>query len=88
MGEDIHQPILKKVGDALKLGTTIAAICGATLGLANEGYLNSRKHTSNDLDYMNMVCPNYKGETFYEKGLQYLMKIWLLHQELLLWNLR
>ncbi|AGA23367.1 glutamine amidotransferase [Bacillus subtilis] len=67
-GEDIHQPILKKVGDALKLGTTIAAICGATLGLANEGYLNSRKHTSNDLDYMNMVCPNYKGETLYEKG--------------------
>ncbi|MDO3652507.1 type 1 glutamine amidotransferase family protein [Bacillus subtilis] len=67
-GEVIHQPILKKVGDALKLGTTIAAICGATLGLANEGYLNSRKHTSNDLDYMNMVCPNYKGETFYEKG--------------------
>lgn len=66
-GEDIHQPILKKVGDALKLGTTIAAICGATLGLANEGYLNSRKHTSNDLEYMKMVCPNYKGETLYEK---------------------
>ncbi|MBG9489118.1 glutamine amidotransferase [Bacillus subtilis] len=68
-GEDIHQPILKKVGDALKLGTTIAAICGATLGLANEGYLNSRKHTSNDLEYMKMVCPNYKGETLYEKEL-------------------
>ncbi|MEC1876796.1 MULTISPECIES: type 1 glutamine amidotransferase family protein [Bacillus] len=66
-GEDIHQPILKKVGDALKLGTTIAAICGATLGLANEGYLNSRKHTSNDLEYMKKVCPNYKGETLYEK---------------------
>ncbi|MFC8959711.1 type 1 glutamine amidotransferase family protein [Bacillus subtilis] len=66
-GEDIHQQILKKVGDALKLGTTIAAICGATLGLANEGYLNSRKHTSNDLEYMKMVCPNYKGETLYEK---------------------
>lgn len=66
-GEDIHQPILKKVGDALKLGTTIAAICGATLGLGNEGYLNSRKHTSNDLEYMKMACPNYKGETLYEK---------------------
>ena len=67
-GEDIHQPILKKVDDALKLGTTIAAICGATLGLANEGYLDSRKHTSNDLEYMKMVCPNYKGETLYENG--------------------
>lgn len=67
-GEDIHQPILKKVGEALKIGTIVAAICGATLGLANHGYLDSRKHTSNDLEYMKMVCPTYKGETFYEMG--------------------
>lgn len=44
----------------------MAAICGATIGLANYGYLNSRKHTSNSLDYMKMVCPTYKGENFYE----------------------
>ncbi|MCY9451810.1 glutamine amidotransferase, partial [Bacillus haynesii] len=25
-----------------------------------------RKHTSNDLEYIKMVCPNYKGEKFYE----------------------
>lgn len=67
MGRRYSSADLEKVGDALKLGTTIAAICGATLGLANEGYLNSRKHTSNDLEYMKMVCPNYKGETLYEK---------------------
>ncbi|WP_019392386.1 type 1 glutamine amidotransferase family protein [Priestia filamentosa] len=65
-GEDIHQPILKKVGEALKLGSIVAAICGATIGLANGGYLDSRKHTSNDLEYIKMVCPNYKGEKFYE----------------------
>jgi len=65
-GEDIHQPILKKIGMALKLGTIVAAICGATEGLANVGYLDSRKHTSNDLEYIKMVCPNYKGEKFYE----------------------
>ncbi|MGY0433085.1 type 1 glutamine amidotransferase family protein [Bacillus rugosus] len=65
-GEEIHQPILKKVGEALELGTIVAAICGATEGLANYGYLDSRKHTSNDLEYMKMVCPIYKGETFYE----------------------
>ncbi|HDX9578693.1 TPA: glutamine amidotransferase, partial [Bacillus pseudomycoides] len=65
-GEDIHQPILKKVGESLKLGTIVAAICGATEGLANIGYLDSRKHTSNNLEYMKMVCPNYKGEQFYE----------------------
>ncbi|EMA6343038.1 type 1 glutamine amidotransferase family protein [Bacillus cytotoxicus] len=65
--EEIHQPILKKVGEALKLGTIVAAICGATEALANMGYLDSRKHTSNDLEYLKMVCPNYKGEPFYEK---------------------
>ncbi|MFP7487596.1 type 1 glutamine amidotransferase family protein [Priestia filamentosa] len=67
-GEDIHQPILEKVDEALKLGTIVAAICGATVGLANSGYLDSRKHTSNDLEYIKMVCSNYKGEKFYELG--------------------
>ena len=67
-GEAIHQPILKKIGEALKLGTIVVAICGATEGLANMGYLDSRKHTSNSLEYIKMVCPNYKGENFYEMG--------------------
>ncbi|RDW21946.1 type 1 glutamine amidotransferase family protein [Oceanobacillus chungangensis] len=66
--EDIHQPILERIGQSLKLGTIVAAICGATEGLANMGYLDSRKHTSNDLEYIKMVCPNYKGEKFYEIG--------------------
>ncbi|EJV72132.1 MULTISPECIES: type 1 glutamine amidotransferase family protein [Bacillus cereus group] len=65
-GESIHHPILKKSGEALKLGTIVAAICGATEGLANFGYLDSRKHTSNDLEYIKMVCPNYKGEQLYK----------------------
>ncbi|PEJ35578.1 type 1 glutamine amidotransferase family protein [Bacillus pseudomycoides] len=64
--EDIHQPILKKIDEALKIGTIVAAICGATEALANMGYLDFRKHTSNGLEYIKMVCPNYKGEKFYE----------------------
>ncbi|PES66219.1 glutamine amidotransferase [Bacillus cereus] len=68
-GESIHHPILKKIGEALKLGTIVAAICGATEGLANFGYLDSRKHTSNDLEYIKMVCPNYKGEQLYKMEL-------------------
>jgi len=64
--EDIHQPILRRIGEALRLGTIVAAICGATEALANMGYLDSRKHTSNDLEYIKMVCPNYKGEKFHE----------------------
>lgn len=66
--EEIHKPILKTVGEALKLGTIVAAICGATIGLANYGYLDSINHTSNSLEYMKMVCPTYKGENFYEVG--------------------
>ncbi|WP_337017488.1 type 1 glutamine amidotransferase family protein [Oceanobacillus massiliensis] len=66
--EAIHQPILERTGESLKLGTIVAAICGATEALANMGYLDSRKHTSNDLEYIKMVCPNYKGEKFYEIG--------------------
>ncbi|MGE7841675.1 type 1 glutamine amidotransferase family protein [Lysinibacillus sp. NPDC093712] len=64
--EEIHQPILERVGQALKFGTIVAAICGATEALANMGYLDSRKHTSSDLEYIKMVCPNYKGEKYYE----------------------
>ncbi|MGG3913352.1 type 1 glutamine amidotransferase family protein [Rossellomorea vietnamensis] len=66
--EDIHQPILERIGHALELGTIVVAICGAIEALANRGYLDTRKHTSNNLEYTKMVCPNYKGEAFYESG--------------------
>ena len=66
--EDIHQPIWERVGQALKIGTIVAAICGAIEALANMGYLDTRKHTSNNLEYTKMVCTNYKGETYYESG--------------------
>ncbi|WP_077309167.1 type 1 glutamine amidotransferase family protein [Terribacillus halophilus] len=64
--EEIHRPILERIGQALDIGTIVAAICGAIEGLANIGYLDTRKHTSNNLEYTKMVCPNYKGEKFYE----------------------
>ncbi|WP_337034416.1 type 1 glutamine amidotransferase family protein [Paenibacillus illinoisensis] len=66
--EEIHQPILERIGQALELGTIVAAICGAAEALANRGYLDTRKHTTNNLEYTKMVCPNYKGEKFYEMG--------------------
>ncbi|OXS57176.1 putative intracellular protease/amidase [Bacillus sp. V-88] len=66
--EDIHQPILERTGPALEIGTIVAAICGAVEALANRGYLDIRKHTSNNLEYTKMVCPHYKGEAFYESG--------------------
>jgi putative intracellular protease/amidase len=64
-GQTIHDPILSKAEQCLKEGVTVAAICGATFGLARKGLLDSRSHTSNDLGYLKMVCPNYAGEKYY-----------------------
>lgn len=60
----LHAPILAK--EALIQGTVVAAICGATLGLAKKGLLDSQNHTSNDLEYLKMVVPNYSGEKYYK----------------------
>ncbi len=43
----------------------IAAICGATIALAEFGLLNNIKHTSNDIQVLKMYCRNYKGEDNY-----------------------
>lgn len=64
--EAIHEPLLKKASDALQQTNIVAAICGATVGLAKMGLLDSRKHTSNDLEYLKMIVPNYRGEKYYE----------------------
>ncbi len=41
----------------------VAAICGATAGLARAGILDDKYHTSNSLDYLRAT--NYRGEAFY-----------------------
>lgn len=47
---------------------TIAAICGATTFLGQNGYLDKVKHTSNALDYLKYIAPNYKGEKEYQSN--------------------
>lgn len=64
--DQVHQPILEKIRIALEEGVVIAAICGAVDALANSGYLDTRKHTSNNLEHTKMTCPNYMGEAFFE----------------------
>lgn len=51
----------------MKKGTVVAAICGATIGLAKKGLLDSAYHTSNDLEYLKMIVPNYSGEKYYKR---------------------
>ena len=45
---------------------TIAAICGATTYLGQKGLLDKVKHTSNSLEYLKYIAPNYKGEKEYQ----------------------
>jgi len=46
-------------------GTTVAAICGATLSLARAGIFDKIKHTSNGLDYLKKQVPAYSNEKDY-----------------------
>lgn len=65
--EPIHSPILKKAEECLQKEVIVGAICGATLGLAESGMLNKRWHTSNDLGFLKITCPNYSGEKYYKQ---------------------
>lgn len=64
--EDIHELILQKVDEGFRANTLIAAICGAIHGLAKTSHLDFLHHTSNDLSYLQMVSPSYKGATLHQ----------------------
>ena len=49
----------------LEAGVPVAAICGATFGLADAGLLDDRKHTSSDVRYLEF-SPNYRGFPLYQ----------------------
>jgi putative intracellular protease/amidase len=66
--ETVHDPVLSRAEQCLEKGIIVAAICGATFGLARKGLMDARLHTSNDLEYLKMICPNYKGEQYYEQA--------------------
>ncbi|EKU83606.1 putative intracellular protease/amidase [Massilia sp. UYP32] len=61
------RPALELARDALDQGHQVAAICGATVGLASTGALNARRHTSNDPGLLKASCPDYRGEHMYRK---------------------
>ncbi|MDD4163124.1 MAG: glutamine amidotransferase [Methanothrix sp.] len=48
----------------LDSGIPVAAICGATAGLARGGLLDTRRHTSNSREYL--AATNYLGAELYE----------------------
>ena len=66
--EKLNQPILGMANSFLEKNILVAAICGATLGLANRGILNSYYHTSNALFFL-QGSDKYKGEKYYKDTL-------------------
>ncbi|MDR1678609.1 MAG: glutamine amidotransferase [Prevotellaceae bacterium] len=64
-----NQKIIDKVKESINKNIVVAAICGATFALADNGILDNKKHTSNDKDFLKMICAKYKGENLYEDKL-------------------
>lgn len=60
-----RKPVITVVEELMSTGILIGAICGATMGLANAGLLNTRPHTSNDPEVLKMFCPGYSGGDWY-----------------------
>ncbi len=58
----------EKAAEFLGAGVPVAAICGATVGLARIGLLDSRRHTSNAPEVLSMV-DSYKGAELYSEEL-------------------
>ncbi|WP_284616710.1 DJ-1/PfpI family protein [Aquabacterium humicola] len=49
---DGHVEALDRAGEFIERGIPVAAICGATAGLARRGWLDRRPHTSNAASYL------------------------------------
>jgi putative intracellular protease/amidase len=56
----------EKAREFLAAGVPVAAMCGATAGLARAGLLNDRAHTSNAKPYIEAV-PGYAGAALYRE---------------------
>lgn len=57
-------PFARKAREFLDAGAPVAAICGGTAGLAREGLLDDREHTSAVVQYLEMQ-PGYAGSKHY-----------------------
>ena len=67
-GADLWQdrttdPALERARDFVEADVPIAAICGATFGLARAGLLDDRRHTSNDQRWL--ASSGYRGGSHY-----------------------
>ena len=56
-------PALEKAKEFVRAAVPVAAICGATFGLARAGLLDDRRHTSNDPGWL--ASSGYRGAAYY-----------------------
>lgn len=63
--DEKNQKILKIAAEVIDKKVIVAAICGATMALAQNGLLDNRKHTSIDKEFLKMTCPGYSGSDYY-----------------------
>lgn len=63
--EPEQHAVLRLAVRLLERGVPVAAICGATLGLADAGALNGRRHTSNAPFFLPAMSKHYSGGRFY-----------------------
>lgn len=59
------QELTMLVESFVHAGKTVAAICGATVMLANHGFLDHIPHTSNGAEYLKELAPDYNGAAHY-----------------------
>ncbi|MGH2479514.1 MAG: type 1 glutamine amidotransferase family protein [Ktedonobacteraceae bacterium] len=59
-----HLEAIEKVRQFLAAGVPVAAICGATAGLALAGVLDDKRHTSNAREFLQAT--KYRGEALYQ----------------------
>jgi putative intracellular protease/amidase len=62
-GDPRTDPVLDKARELVQAGVPVAAICGATFGLARAGLLDDRRHTSNAPVYL--TPSGYRGAAHY-----------------------
>jgi putative intracellular protease/amidase len=68
-GKGENNELEEVIKNLFEKGKPIAAICAATTYLGQLGLLNDLKHTSNDLNYLKGIAPNYSGEENYQNSL-------------------
>jgi len=63
-----YREILPLIAQQVRAQKPLAAICGATVFLARYGFLDHVRHTSNDLQLLKMLVPDYHAENNYVRS--------------------